>query len=334
MNFPRAFRRVAQLGGALCVSALIAACGGGDQVDQFQPARILSFGDEVNVIDDTATGAVANNGRKHTVNYIDTTVTPNALSCAVYPTWNQLLATRYGLLFPQCGSASAASRILARAGEPLVADVETQITRFLASADGPFRESDLVTIYTGTADVIAAASVDDVLAAANRLAVQVKRVTDTGARVAFVTLPRTGETPWGRSLGTVRKDQLSDYARRFNVELRSRVPQDGRKVAVVDAYERIRAISYYLFDGDSDKRQGSYDGFSNVTTPACASVTFTAPAPAVNTLACDTTTLNTAAGVTPSNLGAFLWADNIRWAPGAHTRIGDLAYDRIRAHPF
>src|SRR5699024_7201947 len=134
--------------------------GGGDQVNQFRPARVIAFGDENSFI--------TPQGRKFTVNFVtpDTaTPTPTTPDCAQHPIWVQIVAGRYGLSFPECPGVGDASRSTIRAVAGSGVDgVRTQVDAFLAgSAEHPadaFQGNDLVTVMTGASDIRALA--DDV----------------------------------------------------------------------------------------------------------------------------------------------------------------------------
>ena len=85
----------------LAAVVLLAACGGGEQVELFEPNRIIAFGDEISVIDDptaTATAAsTASTARRRR---------PTRRSTArCNPIWIQGVATPYGLVFPECNPA-------------------------------------------------------------------------------------------------------------------------------------------------------------------------------------------------------------------------------------
>lgn len=65
-------RRVAGAA-AVCLAALLTACGGGDQVEKFRPAKLVSFGDEASVlasesVDVGGTSVGTLKGLKYTVN--------------------------------------------------------------------------------------------------------------------------------------------------------------------------------------------------------------------------------------------------------------------------
>ena len=77
-------------------SAALVSCGGGDRVEDFDPKRLLVFGDENSVIDDSAS---AGNGRKYTVNGLVADSAGNLtseLDCVANPIWVQYVAGTFG----------------------------------------------------------------------------------------------------------------------------------------------------------------------------------------------------------------------------------------------
>ncbi len=182
---------------AIGIAALLAACGGGDPLEEFRARRVLALGDETSVI----TSA----GSKYTVNALQAdNVT---LDCAANPIWVQIVASSFGLVFPQCNPnnvAAPASRILAAPGAK-VADVTRQIDAHLASDS--FGSKDLVTMLVGRHDVldiyrrfptISRAQAElEARAAGAALAVQVNRVAAAGGKVLLGKVLDLGQTPFG-----------------------------------------------------------------------------------------------------------------------------------------
>ncbi len=324
MNFPRAFQRVAAVGAVLLASTLLASCGGGDQAERFVPTRVLAFGDESSVI---VQGTTTTNGAKYTVNALVAGTTTN--NCEAYPLWPQLVAGAYGFAFEQCrGSAtSTTSRTLAVANAT-AAGVQTQVDGFLA-AGGAFTDKDLVTVMAGLNDIVAQAQASSteaekvaaVEAAAISLAGQINRMVNAGARVLFATVPNVGSTPWGRADAN-RSALLTTLTLRFNSRLRSTVINDGRRLALVDAYESVRQVLL-------NPTTVSLSGFVNGGDALCLPGTVTAPSAAATT--CTNAATSLVPGGDPAN---WLWADNLRLGPAGQGRIGLLAADRARSHPF
>jgi len=129
----------------LVAAAALAGCGGGSEpIEAFAPTRLVAFGDEASVL--TA------DGRKYSVNAINSV--SNAVDCASNPLWIQVLANRYGMVFPQCNPSNLAApqgRIMAANGAKLD-DVRAQLDRYLAS--DVMTEHTLVTLFVGTHDIL------------------------------------------------------------------------------------------------------------------------------------------------------------------------------------
>src|SRR4051794_7480576 len=92
------WRRALAVGSGVLVALWLASCGGGDQVEKFVPNRVIAFGDETSVMDDTLNPG---NGRKYSVNGTVST-TDQTIDCRKNPLWIQYVASNYGLVFPQC----------------------------------------------------------------------------------------------------------------------------------------------------------------------------------------------------------------------------------------
>ena len=91
-SWARRALRVGRLaaGAALVVGAL-AACGGStSQVDEFEPGRLLVFGDELSLM--------TNDGHKYTVNSVDDN---DALQCGSSSIWVQGMARHLGMVFAE-----------------------------------------------------------------------------------------------------------------------------------------------------------------------------------------------------------------------------------------
>ena len=298
----------------LSAAALLTACGGGEQTNEFRASRIRAFGDESSVI--------AADGRKYTVNALVSG--GSAVDCTAHPIWVQEVARNYGLVFPQCnpaGVAAPAGLILATPGAK-AADVKTQIDTYLASDN--FRSNDIVTIMAGANDVLElyaqfpGQSADALVAAAEargaQLAVQVNRVALAGPRVVIATVFRQGQTPFGRAQNAAaagRADLLNRLSLRFNARLRADIINDGRKIALIRADDRV----------DNIVAQPGDFSFSNVNDAACLP---SAPLPN-----CTTATL-----VAGGNAGSWLWADATHLSAGGQFRIGEIAVEGVNNNPF
>jgi len=314
--------RAALLTGAVLASTLLVSCGGGDRVEEFAPTRLLVFGDETSVIEDVNNDA---NGRKYTVNALKTdNVT---LDCAANPIWIQYLSGTFGLTLAECNPTAVPdpkSRIYAHAGDT-VADVTAQIDAHLPAPD-TFSGTDLVTLLAGAHDILAQyalydGSNEDVLTAAVQaagqvLAGQVNRIAEAGGKVLVSTVPDLGLSPFAIAEDTAnagRAALLSRLTQAFNVELRAKIINNGRKIGLLVADELVQQLAKFP----------TFYGLVNVTTPVCD------PAKAASVEACTTQTL-----VTDGNAATYLWADGTHLSLGGHNSLGQSAATRAVNNPF
>ena len=342
-------RRLARAAGVLGV-ALLASCGGGEQVNPFSPTRMFVFGDESSVLNyvdpqtdpalrepgvQVGNGTFAN-GTKYTVNQLTaaTTTAPSVLDCKAFPLWTQYIATTYGLVFPQCNPdkvENPTGRIFAVAGAK-VGDLEAQIDRKVA-VDG-FTRDDLVTVligandiqavyatYTGSNDDAVIASVEE---AGETLAGQINRMADLGGKILLSTVPDMGLTPFAIAEEAAipgRAAFLTLLTQRFNASMRASIHNDGRHIGLVLTDERIQVMV----------RVPQAFGLTNVTQAACLA---TAELPTCTT---DTLVVDDTSTTTPkahANGATWLWADSTHISPGGHSEIGLLAAQRAADNPF
>jgi hypothetical protein len=307
--------RAALRAGMLAAAALLASCGGGEQVTTFHASRVIAFGDEMSVINA--------DGSKYTVNALVAGSTTQ-IDCGSNPLWIQSVAAVYGLVFPQCpGSVSdPVSRIYAANGAT-VADISDQIDQHLSN--GGFAGGDLVTVLAGANDVVAQfqqypAVGEDQLSAnltvsGAALAAQVNRLAGYGAKVLIVTIPDMGLTPFAgdRSVGSTDGNPalLTRLSTKFNDALLSNLLNDGHKIGLVQLDEYLKAIDTAALRG-----QGS---FNNTTQAAC---TVALPKCTTNTLVADA--INS----------AWLWADSRHLGASGQASLGSLASTRAQNNPF
>ncbi|MEO6033473.1 MAG: SGNH/GDSL hydrolase family protein [Burkholderiaceae bacterium] len=310
--------RRAMCGAAVLAVTLLAACGGGEQVRKFTPSRVIAFGDESSLIDGS--------GAKYSVNAVVAGST--VLDCAANPLWVQTVATGYGLVFPQCNPLALpapASRIHAASGAH-VADLAAQIDQQVAS--GGFTSSDLVTILIGSNDVIdqflqypglsEAQLTTRLEQAAADLATQINRVADLGAKVLISTVPDLGLTPFAGPPGGANALLLSRLTDKFNIEMRTRIYNDGRRIGLVQIDSYLRLV----------RNQSGAGVFVNMTDAVCAT---SAALPNCSTLTLRTT--NDANNQVP-NATWWLWADDRHLSAGGQARFGELALLRAQNNPF
>jgi hypothetical protein len=308
----RGRRRLALLAAGL----LLAACGGGtSQIEAFKPARVLVFGDELS--------SFTSDGRKHAVNGLATDGTTR--DCRTLPLWIQLVVGVYNSGFPECPVGDGAQIGLTRAAVGAkVADVVAQIDAQVAA--GGISGTDLALVWVGQNDVleiyggIGSVPRDDMLAEARargvRIAQQVNRLVDLGAKVIIVTAPDVGVTPYAQAQKAANSDFdraafLSELSSSINGRIRTNILNDGRFVGLVLADEFMQSAT----------RQPNLFGLSNIKDQACKAEN---PLPD-----CSSATLVSGAG--PET---WLWADTLRMTTAGHRRVGNLAEARARNNPF
>ena len=306
--------RRAACGAAVLAVTLLAGCGGGEQVRRFNASRVIAFGDESSLI--------LGNGAKYSVNAL---VAGSAvLDCAANPIWVQVVANGYGLVFPQCNPQALpapASRIFAANGAR-VADLAAQIDQQVAA--GGFASGDLVTILIGANDIIdqfglypgvTEAQLDANLEQLGAdLATQVNRVADLGAKVLVSTVPDLGLTPFAGTPGGANALLLSRLSTKFNIEMRTRIYNDGRRIGLVQIDDYLRLV----------RNQAGAGVFTNMTDAVCATALPN----------CTTSTLRTDITSPAPSATYWLWADDRHLSAGGQARLGDLAFSRAQNNPF
>ena len=316
MNFPGFLARHGRPALLAVAAGLLVACGGGtSQVETFNAARVVAFGDELS--------ALTSDGRRYGVNALTST---GAIDCESQPIWVQAVASVYDHVFAECNPNNVVDpkAIMRAAVNARVADVRVQIDTQLAA--GGFGQRALATMLVGMHDVLdlygqfPTVSRSTLLAQARTQGElagrQVNRLVDLDVRVLIATLPDLGLTPYAiaqkaANTDTDRAELLSELTTEFNAGLRTTILNDGRFVGLVLADEMVQAM----------KVSPSSFGLANITGKACLD---TAVVPA-----CTTATLNTGADTT-----TWLWADDLRMAYGGQSRLGTLAATRARDNPF
>jgi phospholipase/lecithinase/hemolysin len=315
MPFQRLRRAV--LAAACVSSVLLAACGGGnDVVSQFQPTRMVAFGD--------AFSDAGQRGVQYTVN------DGNANN------WTQRLASRYGLSLKSVSAgglsyAVGSARINTHpdaGGNAATPTVAEQITTFLAS-QAPSSD-DLVVVSGGIGDIISevaalnaggssAQATANVEQAGRDLGAQVRRLVDAGAKHVVVVGPyNLGRTPWAATTG--QQSLLQDLVTRFNDRLLVSIVDLGSKVLFVDA------TYYFNLVTGSPSAYSFTDISSVVCTATDAGAGIGIGLGQVNASLCTSGTL--APGLAAATT---LFADPVYVTPMAHERFGDFAYDRLKA---
>lgn len=311
----RRFARSLRLGlAAAALAALVAGCGGGSsQYEPFAPDRYIAFGDEAS--------AILSDGRRYTVNPLKA---DGSIDCSTEPLWTQTLAKQYGFVFRECNPDGATTfKAEARAVPGAQADdLKRQIDEAVAA--GSISGKVLATVMLGTNDVLAlyatypaqseAQLTAELRSRGERLAQQVNRLVDLGARVIVSTAADVGMSPYAAAekaahTDTDRAALLQRLVSAFNSGVRVNILNDGRFVGLVLGDEAVQAMAkfpavYGLVN--------SAEKVCTVALPDCTSGTL----------------------VTDGKSSTWLWADDRRLAYGGQNRLGSLALARALGNPF
>jgi outer membrane lipase/esterase len=316
---------------ALLALGLLASCGGGtEQIEPFEPTRLLVFGDEMSVMTSTDP-----KGRKYSVNALGSDNT--TIDCASRPIWVQVVASSFGFVFEECNTANQTeitARIFAEPGAK-ADDLPAQILR-AAALTGCFNETDLVTLLIGANDVLDlyqnqyvpdSGSYQDnpSFKAANaelqdrgaRLGRRINALTDLGPKVVLSTIPLMNLTPYALLQSQARRDPdaqqvLKEFSNTFNTAMRLNIRNNGLFIGLVELDALLQA-------GVNDP---SRYGLSNVTNAVCDPLTWGTPDCDINTL------------VANGNATTWLWASNLWIGSTAHLNLGNFARQRARGNPF
>ena len=299
---------------AMIAAALMAACGGGtSQFEAFAPDQYVAFGDETSVI--------LADGRRYTVNPL---TTAGAIDCATEPVWSQAVANQYGFVFKECNPNNATEfkaemrAVVGARIDDLKAQVDNQV------ALGGFKAKSLVTVLVGGHDVLDLYATypqqteeqlaTEARARGERLAQQVNRLVDLGAKVIVSTVPDLGLSPYGLKqkadfTDTDRSALITRLTAALNSKFRTTILNDGRFIGLVLGDEAVQSIA----------RLPTVFGVTEATLAVC-----TAALPD-----CTTSTL-----VASGASATYLWADDRHMAFGGQTRLGTLAVQRATGNPF
>lgn len=241
--FPAPLRRLALALALASGLAVLAGCGGTDQRDPYNPAAMHVFGDELALLEA--------DGRRHGMNGVTTVTnadgsTTATFACNLLPLWAQSLASGFGLVSDRCpGTFTTFSASYHAVAGAKVADLAAQV----AAQDGVLATNDLVALHVGLNDIVEiydtlvagqadhASAMSAALAEARRrgtvVAGQVRSLIGRGLKVALLTPPDLGYSPWARALGTTAMDDISRISQSLSLGIRVDVGQlDARDVVV------------------------------------------------------------------------------------------------------
>jgi len=324
-------RRAAMGCGVLAAALLLASCGGGEPSTDFQPTRIIAFGDETSVVLDINGNA---NGNKFSVNGTASASDPT-IDCRGNPIWIQTMAAAFGtFVFPTCNPAGSAvfappNRIRATVGAR-AADLSAQIDAQIA--ESAFKDGDLVTVLVGVNDVLsqyaqypAVSEVQltaNVEAAGTEVGRQVNRLAGMDAKVIISTIPDVGFSPYARAqkashIDTDRQLLIQRLVEKFNDAMRLEIINDGRRIGLVLLDEAVRqAVKFPGVNGILNSSDAVCDLSKSQLIP-----------PSI--LDCTEFTL-----IVNGNGSSFLWADDRHLAHGGQVMLGSLAGQRALNNPF
>jgi len=317
------------VGMAMCAALAAGSCGGSTSKTLFIPSRVVSFGDESNMIIDLNNDS---NGAKFTVN-ATVSATDQTLVCTLNAIWNQSVAASYGLVFPECNPGSTAvtaptSRIRATRGArafDLAGQIDAQ------QADSPLGAGDMATILVGVNDIVVQYSLyptlseveitDNIRLAGAEVARQLNRLADGGAKVLIATIPDMGFTPFAYAekaahADTDRAALLTRLSQRFNAALRNTMYNDGRRIGLILLDEIV----------DTVVANPGLDGITNTTDAVCdlAQSKLTPP----SSLDC------TAQTFVPNGSAAYFWADDRHLSASGQLVFGSAAVTRAQNNSF
>lgn len=314
---------------AAAALAVLAACGGGEQAEAFDPQRLFTFGDEMSVLQ----GA---QGRKVMVNAVGTDGV--AIDCSANTSsqpsllWTQRLADLFSFVFRECNSAEVAPTAFTYAQAGAKADDFVEQVEKAREESGGFTQNDLMTVLVGANDVLdlyqrvyladpTEATANDIIAAlrsrGTRLGNAINALTaNCGPKFIVSTIPWMQYTPYARQQATLHPDigvlsQLQAFTNAFNSSLRTTLVNDGRRWGLVELDSMIQA---------GVNNPGSY-GLDNITTTTCAD----------GARECRNVTAELTPGANPTT---WLWASDLWVGWRAHQYMGNYARTRANNNPF
>jgi phospholipase/lecithinase/hemolysin len=243
--------------------------------------------------------------------------------------------------FAQGGAMVSNPIGIGHAGGALTVPVTTQLSTYLSEFNNSFNVNQLVVVLAGNNDIFTALSnvsanmqlgmtqgqavavaQASVGAAADQLASAVQTIlADGGKYVLVYTLPDSSLTPFGQSLSghaTCNNQDptqpcylLSNLVQVFNQELLTDL--QGKAVHMIDGFALL----------NSEIASPSNYGLTNVTAQWCDPAT-------TSSLLCNLGTPNTAVGASDSDLGTWLFADDVHPTPTGYQIIANATHTALQ----
>ncbi len=326
MRFLSVLRRAAPLAAAI---GILAGCGGSTSpVQEYQPRRLIVFGDETSALVDDGN----HNGWKYSVNGINATT--NQRDCSILPVWVQTIAARFGFVFAECNPGGVTNPLALMRAQPgaTVEDPTIGLGQQIADQQASgLGAGDLVTVLIGGNDIVTLfdqvqtgqLSQPEALAEARRrggVAAQwVNRVLALNTRVLLVTVPDPGLSPFAiaaEQLVAGSRSLLSSLTREYNTYLRTGVDStrfDGR--------------NYGLVLGDDIVASAVNSPTAYLTAPANVTQ-------AVCAVALPNCTNASADLIPDGSPTAYLWADGLHVGSAMHNQLAAQAISRATTLPF
>jgi outer membrane lipase/esterase len=327
-------RRALMAVSAGLVLGLLVSCGGGtEQVTPFAPTRMFTFGDEMSVLTKELP-----QGRKYTVNAVQTDGVTIDCSAKEAWLWTQAVANIYLFAFEECNPLNQEVRAFTFAAPgATTADFLVQLEA-ARLARGPFGSTDLVTVLVGANDVLDLyrnqyvpdpsyasytdnptykAAIAELTDRGARLGLAITALTaDNGPRVVLSTIPMLNLSPFALREAVARpnasvQNVLRDFCNTFNTAVRVNIPNDGRRWGLVELDAMIQA---------GVDNPGTY-GLTNWTQAACS-----AALPNCNNVPADL--------VANANASTWLWASELWIGWRAQYYLGTFARGRVLGNPF
>lgn len=253
-----------------------------------------------------------------------------AYNCASASNWVQVLAGAYGRGYnTQCPLEGRTGAISYAAFGAETDDVIAQ----MAARRGELGSGVLVTIMVGQNDILEqfdairatpattteAAAIDELQRRADRMAAAVKDVIGTGAKVVLSLTPSLNNSP--RAAAQADAELLSKLVVAYNDRLYV------RGLGTVSGRDLV-GVNPDIYTNPSTRNR-SY----NYVSPLCNTAALTRPDGSLTSASPDAQDVrfcNTTNLVSGGNIGTFMWADSVRFAPLGHSLIGSLAFNRAR----